>query len=1139
MKKAAAMVLAVSIIASYIYGANTDVRLNSLGFLPNNDKIATIHDTSAPANWYLLTSPGNVTAVSGTFSAAMSDAQTGETGNLYQANFSSFTTSGTYYLNVPGVGVSVTFPISPTTYNAPFVPVFKAMYLWRCGTAVSETYNGNTFSHAACHTADANLLYYNGSNTVLDGTKGWHDAGDYGKYTINAGITLGMMGIAWEQFGAKINSLSYGLPSTAPGYPEYLEEMKWEIDWLATMMRPDGAVSDKLTSLGFDTFEMPEADTLTRYFSTTGTADTAAYCAVMAMASRLIQPYDPTYAATCLTRATAAYNYLAAHTAAWRARVNTPTGVFSTGDYSSADDSGERLWASAEMWETTGTATYLTDFETRANGMATKIDTDWDWGGQKNLGMFEYLLSARSGKTAATYNAVYNSLITAANSIVTSRNAHAYGRPLGTNYYWGCNGSIARQAMILQIANQLAPNAAYQNTALDAIGYLFGRNMHDRSYVTQVGINPPMNPHHRPSGSDGITNPWPGYLVGGSPGGNQQDPILTLTPSGLPVAQYWADQQNSYSSNEVCLNWQGALIYAMAGFLGSAGMPTFTPTPSFTITLTPFAGSPTMTFTRTPIPTPGEADADCSQGQTFTIDGNLNEPSWSSGTWTSVTRVTEGAAGAVSAVFTTRWDNTALYIGVKVTDPALCNSGTNWYDDDAVEIYIDANNNHSTTYAADDYQFSIRYGDPTVREENNKVKGTTAGTAVIAGGYSAEFKILWADLGLTAAGGLNIGFDVGIDHNETCGATRNGVLMWNGTANNYQDTSAFGECVLAACAGLTPTYTPTYTKTSTPTVTATATRTNTPTVTQSSTPTNTPTSTRTQTSTNTPLSSATSTPTNTPVSSATFTPTVTKTNTQVNTVTDTPTSTFTATPSFTLTDTPTRTATQTFTPTQTNTPVFSPTITQTITETITGTPPTPSCTPTDTETYTVTRTSTQTASPSLTDTPTFTPSDTQTGTPTPTFTGTASNTPVNTATLTATYSYTPVNTASFTKTPSPTCSGTPVPSKTPSQTPTSVPAQEPINSNLYPCPVNPDKQTLTLTYDLDRNADNVRFIIYTRALRLVRDIYLTGKSAGPNISPVNSENLKGLSNGIYLYVIEIKDTTGIKRGKIGEFLVIK
>ena len=1123
MKKALIIITCISIFSSFIYSADTDVRLNSLGFLPNNDKIATVHATSAPANWYLLTSPGNATVTSGTFSGAMSDAQTGETNNLYQANFSSFTTPGNYYLNVPNVGASSVFPIAADAYNAPFKTVFDAMYLWRCGTAVSMTFNGHTFSHSACHMNDAYDDKVGGTGSLIASTKGWHDAGDYNKYTVNAGITLGMMFMAWEQFNSKINLVTYGLPSTAPGYPEYLEEIKWETDWLLTMQRGDGSVYDKVSSVDFDAFELPNLDTSTRYFwgyNSVGTVETATFCAMMAMASRNFAPYDAAYAATCSSTAASAYNYLTSHLTNTTANI---TGC-NTGSYTGSDADAGRLWAAVEMWETKGDAACLADAETRIKKYAPNyVSADFDWANDRNLGMYTYALSSRSGRDATLLANVRGNITYTASTIVATRNSHAYGRPLGTNYYWGCNGGVARQAMILQIANQLLPNTAYLNTALDALGYLFGRNMHDRSYVTQVGINPPLNPHHRPSGGDGYGPPWPGYLVGGSPG-SRQDPVLTLTPSGLPAAQYWADQQGSYSSNEVAINWQGALIYAMAGFLGSATTPTFTPTPTATFTQTPYAGTPTSTFTVTPVPTPGLVNSDCAAGA-FTIDGNLSEADWSTGTWTPVTRVTEGTQGAVSARFKVKWDAAALYVGVDVTDPVLCNSGANWYNDDAVEIYLDMNNNKSTTYNnADDFQYSVRYGENIIREENGNTGTASAYTYQTAGGYSAEFRLPWATIGKSGTPGLSIGFDVGIDHNETCGATRTGVLMWNGSGNNWQNTSAFGTCTLQACAVSTPTLT----RTATPTFT----RTNTPTFTytQSSTGTFTPTNTPANSATNTPVNTSTFTPANTATWTPTFTPSVTGTNTR----TSTPTFTWT----YTATPTATRTFTMTVTATFTRTPYYSPTMTPSVTETVTGTPPTDTATPTVTRTniFTATFTATLTFTPTASPTYTGTDMPTWTMTPTPTFTPAMTSTPA--ITLQPTKTASPANTATrtYTQTPQPTPTLTiPPASATPTWTETSVPMQD----DVYPCPVNPLVSGMSAVYTLETAADSVDFKVYSRAYRLVRNIPLSGKAAGKNISPINSRNLKGLASGYYLYVIEAKGRAGIKRSAIKGFLVVE
>jgi endoglucanase len=119
---------------------------------------------------------------------------------------------------------------------------------------------------------------------------------------------------------------------------------------------------------------------------------------------------------------------------------------------------------------------------------------------------------------------------------------------LGNRYYWGSNGTVARLSMALHLANKLKPNPAYHEAQLAALDYLFGRNYYGRSFVTGLGHKPPMHPHDRRNGINGFPEPWPGNLVGG----------------GWPTGRDWHDDQEDYRTNEIAINWNGALIYALA-----------------------------------------------------------------------------------------------------------------------------------------------------------------------------------------------------------------------------------------------------------------------------------------------------------------------------------------------------------------------------------------------------------------------------------------------------------------------------------------------------------------------------------------------------------------------------------------------
>lgn len=536
---------ALGATVSEVYQLDSRVRINSIGFLPNLQKKATI---AASCTRFELVKEDGTVVFSGT-TTPMYDGDSGENVNI--ADFSSVTEEGTYYLGVPGVGKSVNFRIAKDVYNEAYKTSMLGMYLWRCGTEVSATYDGNHFSHAACHTQDAYLDYITNQHTIKDGKKGWHDAGDYNKYVVNAGITVGAMFLAWEQFQDKIEPVALTMPESSNSMPDFLDEMKFEIDWLLTMQYPDGSgkVAHKLSTRSFGGFIMPENETTERFFTPWGSAATADFVAMTAMAARIFRPYDPQYADKCINAAKVSYAFLKANP-----NNHSPDqSAFSTGGYNTGD-SDDRLWAAAEMWATLGDATYLNDFESRVSSFSPKVQTDFDWGSVGNLGMITYLLSERTGKNQAIVDSIKRDLISAADSIVATSKNHGYGRTLGSRYYWGCNGTVARQTMVLQTANMISPKTDYLNAAVESLGHVFGRNYYNRSYVTGLGINPPMFPHDRRAGADGIADPWPGYLVGGG-----------------HSAKGWVDVEASYETNEIAINWNGALIYALAGFVDQGG----------------------------------------------------------------------------------------------------------------------------------------------------------------------------------------------------------------------------------------------------------------------------------------------------------------------------------------------------------------------------------------------------------------------------------------------------------------------------------------------------------------------------------------------------------------------------------------
>ena len=538
------IVLLMLITFALMSGAQqTTFRFNSIGYLPSHEKIASVNEETQ--TFKVIKTKNGKTVLEGTTQGPFS--QDNFNTKVWTVNFSKLKKKGNYKIVLDNGQESPEFTIAKNVYNDAFTTSMRAFYLWRCGCAVEGEYKGETYAFDACHLEDGYLDYIGEKGKQKDGTGGWHDAGDHGKYIVNAGITVGVMFFAWDHFNDKLKKYDFDLPETAPGLPDFLKELKWETDWMLKMQYPDGSgrVSHKLTRTNFSGFIMPDKDHEKRYFTEWSSAATASFVGAMAQAARYFEPYDKAYADKCLEAAKNSYNFLK----------NNPEykrfeqGDFNTGGYQS-NDADDRIWAAAEMWETTGDEEYLEDFESHLSEVDEKVDENWDWGNLKNLGVYTYLLSEREGKDESLYNTVKQEAIKVADQIVAQAENDIYRRPLGNRFYWGCNGTVARQVINLQVANMLQTNDEYIETSLDAIHHLLGSNNYARSFVTGLGYNPPMNPHDRRSGADNIEAPWPGYLVGGG-----------------QTATDWVDEEPSYSTNEVAINWQGALVYALAAFV--------------------------------------------------------------------------------------------------------------------------------------------------------------------------------------------------------------------------------------------------------------------------------------------------------------------------------------------------------------------------------------------------------------------------------------------------------------------------------------------------------------------------------------------------------------------------------------------
>jgi endoglucanase len=528
--------------------AGNGTRLCSIGYTPEVAKLATIVGAQDAKSFRLVDAATGAVAFEGTLSAPRESKSTNEKARI--ADFSNFSREGTYILKIDGLPDSEPFAISGNAVDRSLYAVMLGFYGQRCGQAVKLDWKGRTFAHAACHLAPSKLDIYDKSlvGQTRDATGGWHDAGDYGRYAVNSAFTCAIMLEAWERNEANLAKLKLPIPEHGGALPDYLAEVKNNLDWMLKLQMADGRVSLRVTTQHFAEWGvLPEDDNADTFFAPWTKQSTINYAAVGCMVARVYEKYDPAYAA----------KWREVARKAWLAVRGVPdfspdfTG-YSGGTYL-CDPHSDTLWALIELRLTFGeeflTADELRQFMAAVDNDNRMFVVSWDWGNGYNLGLLDYLFSDEAKANPEILSRLKTDLIGAADAIVANSNTHAYGRGIRV-CYWGCNGVVVRTSLNLQAAYLVTGDKKYLDAAYDQIAYIYGRNPFDRSFVTGDGINPPMFPHYRLSFADKVVEPWPGHLVGG--------------PDSVETG--WFDDTSNYRTNEIAINWDASLAYALSIF---------------------------------------------------------------------------------------------------------------------------------------------------------------------------------------------------------------------------------------------------------------------------------------------------------------------------------------------------------------------------------------------------------------------------------------------------------------------------------------------------------------------------------------------------------------------------------------------
>lgn len=525
------------------------IYVNEIGYRPDDKKVAVFCGKDAVK--YKVFNEAGECVLEKMSQAGILNSATGD--EEIKLDFSEVKENGTYTISVENEK-SVTFSIQENIYDDVRKSLMRFFFLQRCGTELTKEYAG-VYAHPACHNTKARIY---GTDEFLEVNGGWHDAGDYGRYIVAAAVTLAALFHAIEN-DESLLKVDMQIPESGQAMPDILTEIRYELEWMLKMQdKATSKVYHKVTCANFCDFVMPEYETeelIICPFSLTATAD---FAACMAMAVKFYEPYDKAFADKMAKAAKRAYAVMR--------EIQVPGGFLNpegvvTGTYEDKNELDEQYWAAAEMYKAFGDELYKNEFENYVN---QDVMHGYGWEDVASFGNLAYL-STSYPTDEKIADKLRNAMTEKADALMQKCNANSYEISFDENdYIWGSNMYIAENGSHLFDAYKITGEEKYLVAAKEHVHYIFGKNPCNICFITGFGTNQVLNPHHRPSAA--TKQAMPGMLIGG-PDSGLHDPDAVRDCMGLAPAKCYTDKLLSYSTNEVTIYWNSALLMLMAQVL--------------------------------------------------------------------------------------------------------------------------------------------------------------------------------------------------------------------------------------------------------------------------------------------------------------------------------------------------------------------------------------------------------------------------------------------------------------------------------------------------------------------------------------------------------------------------------------------
>jgi len=499
-------ILMVLFAVSAAAGAEVHLRVNQVGYLPNDEKVAVAF-SSAPVtgSFSLIRVDSGKVAFTGEIARSPAPAWGGFAYHCW-LDFSRLSMPGRYRVRIDATGeVSRPFTVGVGAYEDYAEELLRFMRQQRCGY--------NPVLNCKCHQKDGRTAYGPmPAGTFVDARGGWHDAGDQLKYLLTGSNATARMLLAYElepsKFDDRVDGLGHPVPN---GVPDVLDEARWGLDWIFKLHPAPNQlfhqVADDRDHIGWKLPDQDPADygwgpnsSRVLYYAdgepqglrdhkshATGTANLAGRCAAaMAMAHRAWKrdARDVAFATRCLRAAKELY-------AMGRAREGYQQGNSYGSPYRYAESTYEddMEWAAAELFQETGERRFLIDAIRYA-----RLAADTSWMPLDTAAHYEYYPFVNVGHFAlhphvdATMQAQLAGFYRAGIE-ATAERARRNSFRVGVPFIW-CSNNLAT-ALITQVLlyERMTGDLRYHDHMISQRDWLFGRNPWGTSMFTGIPRN--------------------------------------------------------------------------------------------------------------------------------------------------------------------------------------------------------------------------------------------------------------------------------------------------------------------------------------------------------------------------------------------------------------------------------------------------------------------------------------------------------------------------------------------------------------------------------------------------------------------------------------------------------------------------